>query len=52
MRQIPTALTVIKAIAAAGVLRGNPAHLTRVQMIQLCQRWLTAQRQRAAKGGG
>lgn len=39
--RLPTALTVIKAIAAAdGVLPGGENYLTKYRMIKLCQAWL------------
>jgi len=38
---LPTALTVIRAIAlAGGKLKGSEYYLTKYQMIGLCQRWL------------
>ena len=44
-RKLPTALTVIKAIAAAdGKLKTSPAYLTKLQMIRLCKNWLKNRR--------
>ncbi len=42
---LPTALTVIKAIALAdGILLGGEGYLTKYQMIQLCKAWLDRKR--------
>lgn len=41
MSNLPTALTIIKAIALAdGRLKGSPRYLTKYQMIRLCKNWL------------
>lgn len=42
--KLPSALTIIKAISFAGVLKGHPDYMTKLQMIDLCGKWLTAQR--------
>lgn len=52
-KNAPTALTLIKAVAAAdGKLKGHPRYLTKLQMITLCRRWLDLHwsQQRAEKG--
>jgi len=39
--KLPTALTVIKAIASAeGRLKRSPHYLTKLQMIHICKTWL------------
>lgn len=41
---LPTALTIVKAIAAADRLKGHPDYLTKTQMIALAKAFLRAHR--------
>ena len=48
MRDLPTALTVIKYIAQSrGILKGGDGYLTKYKIIELCEKWLAAQREKA-----
>lgn len=43
LKDIPSSTTVIRAIAASdGKLSGHPGYLTKLQMIELCKKWLAA----------
>lgn len=41
---LPSALTIVKAIAAADRLKGHPDYLTKTQMIALAKAFLRARR--------